>query len=62
MEGHCPGRIAETPSGQGGFGYDPLFVPDGYACSFADLPADVKNRLSHRGQALAQVRAFLGGE
>jgi XTP/dITP diphosphohydrolase len=62
MEGHCTGRIAETPSGQGGFGYDPLFVPDGYACSFADLPADVKNRLSHRGRALAQVRAFLGGE
>jgi len=51
--GRWDGRIMEAPSGEGGFGYDPLFrVPD-MNCSSAELPAQVKNRLSHRGQALA---------
>ena len=58
-EGHCPGRIAEAPSGEGGFGYDPLFVPDGYDRSFAELSADEKNAISHRGRALAAVRELL---
>ena len=51
-EGECPGRIAEAPTGAGGFGYDPLFLPDGFSGSFADLPADAKNAVSHRAAAL----------
>ena len=59
-EGHCPGRIAESASGAEGFGYDPLFIPDGYDRSFAELSADEKNAISHRGRALAEVRKVLG--
>ena len=61
VTGHCPGRIAHAPSGTAGFGYDPLFIPDGYNASFADLGEDAKNKLSHRGRALAQVKALLTG-
>ena len=53
--GACEGFIASGPSGGGGFGYDPLFVPQGYAVSFAELGAPVKNQLSHRARALAQL-------
>lgn len=56
VEGKCFGKIAETPSGAAGFGYDPLFIPDGYEKSFADLTAEEKNAISHRGRALAQVK------
>jgi XTP/dITP diphosphohydrolase len=60
-EGVCEGTIARTPSGAHGFGYDPLFVPQGAACSFAALPAAEKNRISHRARALAAaVRAWSG--
>lgn len=59
VEGHCPGRIAEAPSGAGGFGYDPLFVPEGRDRTFAELSADEKNAISHRGRALAAARALL---
>ena len=59
--GKCFGRIAESPSGVAGFGYDPLFVPDGHDKSFAELSADEKNAISHRGRALAEVKKFLGG-
>lgn len=58
-EGACEGRIAFAPSGKGGFGYDPLFIPDGFSQSFAELGADIKNRLSHRAKALAALRAKL---
>jgi XTP/dITP diphosphohydrolase len=61
-EGFCEGVIAPAPRGTGGFGYDPLFVPDGYELTFAELPEAVKNRLSHRGRALAQVKEFLLAE
>ena len=54
--GRCDGRIAETASGVDGFGYDPLFVPNGYDRSFAELTADEKNAISHRGRALALAR------
>ncbi len=57
--GKCFGRIAEAPSGAEGFGYDPLFVPDGHDRSFAELTADEKNAISHRGRALEQVRALV---
>lgn len=55
VEGRCFGRIAEAPSGAAGFGYDPLFIPDGYDRSFAELAAEEKNAISHRGRALAEV-------
>ena len=59
VTGHCPGHIAHAPSGTAGFGYDPLFIPDGYDASFADLGEDAKNQISHRGRALAQVKVLL---
>lgn len=58
FDGACDGRIQFSASGQGGFGYDPLFVPDGFTASFAELGADVKNNLSHRAKALAKLKAF----
>lgn len=51
-EGVCEGKIAFAPDGCGGFGYDPVFVPLGHARSFAALPQDVKNAISHRALAL----------
>jgi len=57
--GRCFGAIAEKPSGAAGFGYDPLFVPDGKSSSFAELSAEEKNAISHRGRALEQVRRLL---
>jgi XTP/dITP diphosphohydrolase len=59
FEGLCEGRIALQPAGGGGFGYDPLFVPDGYAQSFAELGEAVKNSLSHRARALEKLRHYL---
>lgn len=58
-EGRCEGRIAEAPSGADGFGYDPLFVPDGSDKTFAQLAPAEKNAISHRGRALAAARAIL---
>lgn len=60
--GRCFGRISEAPSGVAGFGYDPLFVPDGHDRSFAELPADGKNAISHRGRALEEVRRIIEKE
>ena len=54
--GRCFGTIAEKPSGAAGFGYDPLFVPDGHSRSFAELTAEEKNAISHRGRALVAAR------
>lgn len=59
FSGACEGRIAFGPAGSGGFGYDPLFVPEGFAVSFAELGEAVKNRLSHRAKALAGLRAHV---
>jgi len=53
--GECRGRILPAPRGAGGFGYDPIFEPDGYDCSMAELPAATKDRISHRGRALAAL-------
>jgi len=58
-EGVCRGKIIDVARGDSGFGYDPLFVPDGYDLTFAELPDTVKNKISHRGLALAQAREFL---
>lgn len=58
-EGVCTGRIAFQPRGNHGFGYDPLFIPDGYDATFAELPNTVKNCISHRAKALNGVREIL---
>lgn len=57
--GECPGKILEVPSGNAGFGYDPVFSPDGYDTSFGELGLDVKNKISHRARALAAFREEL---
>jgi XTP/dITP diphosphohydrolase len=58
-EGICEGTITFAPRGDGGFGYDPLFIPDGYDQTFAELPEHVKNRISHRARALIKTQDFL---
>jgi XTP/dITP diphosphohydrolase len=60
FDGACEGRIGLAPTGQGGFGYDPLFIPDGWKQSFGELGEEVKNGLSHRAKALAKLREWLG--
>jgi XTP/dITP diphosphohydrolase len=60
VEGVWAGRISRTPRGAGGFGYDPLFVPEGHCETFAQLGTDVKNALSHRARALAGLLAWSG--
>ena len=59
FEGRCGGRLLREPRGGAGFGYDPLFVPDGFSQSYAELGDEVKNRISHRGRAWAQLAAWL---
>ncbi|MBL8156640.1 MAG: non-canonical purine NTP pyrophosphatase [Anaerolineae bacterium] len=60
VRGICPGRIAlEEAHGEGGFGYDPVFIPDGYRESFSQLPEAVKNQISHRGRAAQMMVAEL---
>lgn len=58
-EGRWYGRILDHGRGSGGFGYNPVFLPAGYAQSVAEMDEALKNRLSHRGQALAHLRALL---
>lgn len=58
-EGTCDGRITEMPRGSAGFGYDPIFVPDGYNETFAELAASIKNQISHRARALLAMKDFL---
>ena len=58
FDGACEGRVQFAASGHGGFGYDPLFVPNGFSRSFAELGEDVKNQLSHRAKALAKLKAY----
>jgi len=59
FDGACEGRIEFAPRGEGGFGYDPLFIPNGFEQSFAELGEDVKNQLSHRSKALAKLKGKL---
>jgi len=58
-EGVCPGVITESPRGEAGFGYDPIFIPDGYRQTFAEMPLDVKNGISHRGRAIQKMKELL---
>lgn len=62
FSGTVEGRIIDEPRGAQGFGYDPLFIPEGHEATFAELGEDVKNTLSHRSRALAQVMTYLGQE
>ena len=55
VEGTCEGYIALTPRGDGGFGYDPLFIPDGSSETFAEMSSERKNAISHRARALANA-------
>ena len=59
FEGIVQGVILEKRQGIGGFGYDPVFMPDGYSVSFAELPMEVKNRISHRGLAVQKLVGYL---
>lgn len=59
LKGICEGSIACSPSGQGGFGYDPLFIPQGFSKSFAELTAEEKNSISHRGRALNKLKPVI---
>lgn len=60
VSGSCPGRIVEELRGAKGFGYDPLFVPDGFDRTFAEMGNEQKNQLSHRGRALARAKEKWG--
>jgi XTP/dITP diphosphohydrolase len=59
FDGVCNGTIVEKPRGEGGFGYDPIFVPEGYHQTFAELSPEIKNSISHRGKAMRKMVAFL---
>lgn len=59
FEGIVRGKIAEEKSGDGGFGYDPIFIPEGYDQTFAQLSSAIKNKISHRGRAVQKMLAFL---
>jgi len=62
VEGIVRGRIAEEEYGQGGFGYDPIFVPEGYDKTFGELPAELKNHISHRARAMQALVNLLNKE
>ena len=59
FEGIINGTIANTKSGKGGFGYDPIFIPDGYNQSFGELSKEIKNTISHRAEAIKNLIIFL---
>ena len=59
FEGIVTGKIAKEKTGEKGFGYDPIFVPDGYQISFAEMEAAEKNKISHRGRAIKKLIEFL---
>ena len=58
FEGAVEGTILTEKTGDSGFGYDPIFMPDGYSKSFADMPSKVKNSISHRGRAVSKMLDF----
>jgi XTP/dITP diphosphohydrolase len=59
VEGVVKGQIATAESGEQGFGYDSLFIPEGHDCTFAMLSAEAKNAISHRARALHALRAVI---
>ena len=62
FEGICTGKIAVEPRGENGFGYDPVFIPDGADCTFASMSATKKNKFSHRRKAVEKLVAYLKKE
>ncbi len=62
FEGSVHGVITYTPSGEGGFGYDPVFLPDGYDVTFSCMSADEKNAISHRGRATRKLIEYLANK
>lgn len=58
-EGVCDGKIANEPRGENGFGYDPVFIPEGFDETFGELSGEVKSNLSHRGKAIEKIIRFL---
>lgn len=59
FEGSVEGTIAQKRSGTSGFGYDPIFIPDGYEQTFSEMSGEEKNKISHRGKAMAKLVQFL---
>lgn len=59
VTGHCEGKISIAESGSNGFGYDPLFLPEGYTTTMAEMSAEEKNKVSHRSQAIVQLDEWL---
>lgn len=59
FEGECYGTLVSKAAGSNGFGYDPVFIPDGYQQTFAELPPTVKHQISHRAKAMKKLIAFL---
>ncbi len=59
FDGICEGKIIEEKRGEGGFGYDPIFIPAGYDQTFAELSLSMKNQISHRGKAVMKMVEFL---
>lgn len=57
--GECHGKIAKSPSGINGFGYDPIFIADGYGVTLADMSEDLKNSISHRSAALLKMLSYI---
>jgi len=62
FEGRVDGKILTERYGKEGFGYDPIFMPDRFAVSFAEMPLEVKNQISHRGRAVQKLVEYLKGE
>ena len=59
FEGICKGKISELKKGNGGFGYDPIFIPDGYSKTFAEMGDEIKSVISHRARAIKKLLKFL---
>jgi XTP/dITP diphosphohydrolase len=61
LEGICNGEIASEKSGRAGFGYDPIFIPEGESRTFSEMSSEEKNSMSHRGRAIRSMLEYLGG-
>ncbi len=59
MTGHVEGRLIRVPRGSGGFGYDPIFLPDGFDQTTAEMTAEAKDAISHRGRAFRALTPFI---